>query len=264
MAFIANDSNKKFFNEIKLYTGVSLMKVVGICPTLEELNAVGFNFEKEPVYISEENGVKKVRIDVVFKGDQVLSKAAFFLQDKQRINKNGDKYEIINNYGQSTWAPSVEDALAKIGKGGKKWFKPEGARIALIGEVALINFLRDWVNANPEDQGKIDNYNALFNGNFKELQDYVKTLQKNTIYTLSTVKEGKYQSIYSNYFVRAQFSPETAKTKFSEHLKDQREAGYPLKESYSFNFQEYTGGVIEPDAEIDNTSSSTKVADDIF
>ena len=99
MAFIANDSNKKFFNEIKLYTGVSLMKVVGICPTLAELNAVGFNFEKEPVYTSEENGIKKVRIDVVFKGDLVLSKAAFFLQDKQRINKNGDKYEIINNYG---------------------------------------------------------------------------------------------------------------------------------------------------------------------
>lgn len=263
MAFVANDSNKKFFNEIKLYTGVSPMKIVGICPTLEELNGLGFNFEKGPVYVSkdETTGTDKVRIDVVFMNDKVKSKSAFFLENRERQSKAGDKYEIINNFGQSTWAPSVGDAVEKVGKNGKKWFKPEGARVALVGEVALIGFLRDWLNANPEDQGKIDNYPALFAGNFKELQNYVKILSKNTIYTLSTVREGKYQGVYNGFFVRSQFSLAAAQTKFSTYAKAQKDAGYPIKDAYSFAFQEYTGGVVEPDAESVNT---TKIDDAVF
>jgi len=251
MAFVANDSNKQFFSETKLFTGVSPMKIVGICPTLEELNELKFNFEKEPVYVSkdETTGTDKVRIDVVFMNDKVKSKSAFFLENRERQSKAGDKFEIINNFGQSTWAPSVGDALEKVGKNGKKWFRPEGARVALVGEVALISFLRDWLNANPEDQGKIDSYPALFAGNFKELQNFVKILSKNTIYTLSTVREGKYQGVYNGFFVRGQFTLEGAKTKFSNYAKAQKDSGYPIKDAYSFAFQPYTGGVVEPDAE---------------
>ena len=252
MAFKVNNSNEKFFNETKLYTGVSPMAVLAICPTLSELNSIGFNFEKEPVYTSVDpiSNVKKVRIDVVFGHAQLKTKAAFFLEDKDRINKNGDKYEITNDFGQSTWAGSVAEAVEKTStKNGKKWFKPDGARIAKVGEVALVNFIRDWANTNPDDAGKIDNFTALFNGNYKELQQYVNILKDNRIYTLATVKDGKYQGLYAGYFVRAQFSMDAAKKKFAQYLQGQKDAGYDLKESYSYEFKEYTGGVIEPDAE---------------
>jgi hypothetical protein len=257
MAFGVNSSETKHFNEIILYTGISKVNIVAINPTLAQLNDIGFKFEKEPEYLSTgDDGTKKVRIDVIVKNDKFKTKFAFFLEDKNRESKTtAGSFEIVNDFGQSTWAASPEDAINKIGRNGNKWFKPDGARIAKVGEVALITFLRDWANTGVEEVGKIDNFAALFNGNFKELQDYVRILSNNTIYTLATVKEGKYQGMYTGYFVRTQFAIKTAENKFADFLKKQKDAGYPIKESYSLEFREYTGGAIEPDK--DETPAST-------
>ena len=257
MAFGVNSSETKHFNETILYTGISKVNIVAINPTLAQHNDIGFKFEKEPEYLSTgDDGTKKVRIDVIVKNDKFKTKFAFFLEDKNRESKTtAGSFEIVNDFGQSTWAASPEDAINKIGRNGNKWFKPDGARIAKVGEVALITFLRDWANTGVEEVGKIDNFTALFNGNFKELQDYVRILSNNTIYTLATVKEGKYQGIYTGCFVRTQFSIKTAENKFADFLKKQKDAGYPIKESYSLEFREYTGGAIEPDK--DETPAST-------
>lgn len=256
MAFGVNSSETKHFNETILYTGVSKMNIVAINPTLAQLNDIGFKFEKEPEYLStEDDGTKKVRIDVIAKNDKFKTKFAFFLENKDRATKNGDKFEIVNDFGQSTWATSIDEAVNKLGKNNNKWFKPDGARIAKVGEVALITFLRDWANTGVEEVGKIDNFTALFNGNFKELQDYVRILSNNTIYTLATVKEGKYQGIYTGCFVRTQFGIKTAENKFADFLKKQKDAGYPIKESYSLEFREYTGEAIEPDKDEAPTST---------
>lgn len=253
MAFGVNSSDKKHFNETILYTGVSSVKVIGINPTLAQLQEFGFKFEKEPEYTSiddKDGDVRTVRIDVIIANDKFKTKFAIFLKDKERINKNGDKYEIINDYGQNTWASSVQEATEKIGRGGNKWFSPEGARIAKVGEVQLVTFLRDWANTGVNEIGKIDNFDALFKGNYSELQSYVKTLSNNTIYTLATVKDGKYQGVYTGLFVRTQFSQRTAENKFNTFITNQKKAGYPMKESYSINFQEYTGSAIEPDSDV--------------
>jgi len=258
MAFGVNSSETKHFNETILYTGISKMNILGINPTLVQLQELGFKVEKEPEYtfIDAKDGVtRKVRIDIIISNEKFKTKFAIFLADKNRIDNKGEKFEIVNDFGQSTWATSPEDAINKIGRNGNKWFKPDGARIAKVGEVALITFLRDWANTGVEEVGKIDNFTALFNGNFKELQDYVRILSNNTIYTLATVKEGKYQGIYTGCFVRTQFSIKTAENKFADFLKKQKDAGYPIKESYSLEFREYTGGAIEPDK--DETLAST-------
>lgn len=253
MAFGINSSDKKHFSETILYTGVSAVKVLGINPTLAQLQELGFKSEKEPEYTfidAKDDVTRKVRIDIIIGNEKFKTKFAIFLADKNRIDNKGEKYEIVNDFGQSTWAPSVQEALDKIGKGGNKWFKPDGARIAKMGEVQLITFLRDWANTGIDEVGKIDNFDALFKGNFSELQSYVKTLSNNTIYILATVKDGKYQSAYTGLFVRTQFSQRTAENKFSTHIADQKKAGYPLKEAYSINFKEYDGSAIEPDVDV--------------
>jgi hypothetical protein len=251
MAIKGNSSDQKFFQDIKLYTGPSAMRVVGICPTLGELQAIGFKFDKEVTYIGDKDGTNTVRIDVVFKStvdENFKGKAAFFLENKERVSAKGSK-EITNNFGQSTWAATVEDALEKVGKNGNKWFKPNGARVALVGEVQLITFLRDWLNVSPEDESTIDSYDNLFKGNFKELQQYVKMQEKNTIYTLATVKDGKYQQIHTGFFARSQFSLPTVMRKLMTYVEDQKKAGYPLKDSFSYDFKEYTPQVVSPDPE---------------
>ena len=84
MAIKQNSSEQKFFQDIKLYTGPSTMNVVGICPTLGELQTIGFkNFDKEPVYVDNSGEIPKVRIDVIFKSNAMLGKAAFFLENRQ-------------------------------------------------------------------------------------------------------------------------------------------------------------------------------------
>ena len=242
MAFGVNSSDKKHFNETILYTGVSSVKVIGINPTLAQLQELGFKFEKEPEYTSESpEGVKKVRIDVIIANDKFKTKFAIFLENKDRINKGGDKYEITNNFGQSTWAASVQDATEKIGRNGNKWFSPEGARIAKVGEVQLITFLRDWANTGVDEVGKIDNFDALFKGNYSELQSYVKTLSNNTIYVMFIVKDGKYQGIYNRFTVRTQFSQRTAENKFSTFIADQKKT--PNRETIRGNISDSTGCV---------------------
>lgn len=251
MAIKGNNSDQVFFQDIKLYTGPSAMRVVGICPTLGELQTIGFRFDKDPIYIGEKDGISTVRIDVIFKSavdENFKGKAAFFLENKERVSAKGSK-EIINNFGQSTWSATVEEALEKVGKGGNKWFKPNGARVALVGEVQLITFLRDWLNVSPEDEATIDSYENLFKGNFKELQQYVKQAEKNTIYTLSTVKDGKYQQIHTGFFARAQFTLPTVMRKLMNYVEDQKKAGYPLKDAFSYDFKVYTPSLVSPDPE---------------
>ena len=254
MAFGINSSDKKHFNETILYTGVSAVKVLGINPTLAQLQELGFKVEKEPEYtsIDDKDGVtRKVRIDVIISNDKFKTKFAIFLADKDReSSKTPGLFEIINDFGQITWAKSTQEAIDKVGRGGNKFFKSDGARIAKMGEVQLITFLRDWANTGVNEVGKIDNFDALFKGNFNELQQYVKALSNNTIYALATVKDGKYQSAYTGLSVRTQFSQRTAENKFSTHIADQKKAGYPLKEAYSINFKEYDGSAIEPDIDV--------------
>ena len=251
MAIKVNNENEQIIKEVKLYTGVTLVNISNACATLAELNEAGLNFSKEPIYTSIDpvTNVKKVRIDLIFKNDLFKAKDSFFLVDKNNYSEKKGTYEFINDYGQATWAANLEDVLNKINKKtGKKWFKPDGARIAKIGEVRLISFFRDIANSNEEDKLKY-NLTDLFNGNFKEIQQDTIALKNNRIYALTTVKDGKYQGIYTGFFVRKSFSPKTAITKFNEHIQSKKSEGYPLKESYSFEFKEYTGGVIEPDDE---------------
>jgi len=249
MAFKGNSSDQRFFQDIKLYTGPSLMKVIGICPNLGELQLLGFNFEKEPEYVDTKGEFPKVRIDVIFKNKDLKAKAGFFLEKRNRTNKDGNKFEIINNFGQSTWTTTVEEAINKVGKNGNKWFKPNGARVAMVGEVQLMGFLRDWMNIGPEEESTIDNYDAIFKGNFKELQQYVKQAENNTIYTLCTVKDNKYQQVYTGFFARSQFSISTVMRKLMAYVEDQKKAGYPLKDAYSYEFKEFTPSVVIPDPE---------------
>jgi len=252
MAFVVRDGNEKLFNETKLYTGISKMYLKAICPNLKELQDLGFGFKEEPVYTSiGDGGAEKVRIDMVFQNSEVKTKTAFFLENKDRVDSKGIKYQWIDKYGNNTWAPTKEQALENTFNSGKKCVKDEGLHIAKVGEVAFIEFMRDWAAFNPETDEITFDLAQLFKGNFKELQDIFKhpNAKTNQIYTLSTVKDGKYQQVYAGFFVRMQFGLPTALTKFKGHIEKQKKDGYPIKVDYTLNFVEYTPSLVSPDPE---------------
>lgn len=249
-----NDGNNKVFNTFSLYTGVSSMKVVAICPILDELVALGFAFKKEPEYLTTSpEGTTKLRLDLIFKNDKMIGKAAFFLENKQRNTKeNADRYEWTNNLGENAWANSPQEAMDAVYPNSTKkcLTSNAGLRKALVGEVEFIKFIRDWCNANKEDEVTLD-YTQLFKGNLKELQDTLRDCNKigNEIYTLSLVSDDKYQQIYTGCFVRQQFSLANALTRFKTHITKQNAGRYAIKEAWTLEFKEHTPKMVSPDPE---------------
>ena len=89
MAFNSNASDTKVFKEIKLYTGLHNMKVVAINPTKDKLEEMGYKPQNDPVYLTVEGEVKKLRLDFHLLGDspegeKIMTKVAFFLENQHR------------------------------------------------------------------------------------------------------------------------------------------------------------------------------------
>lgn len=244
MAFNSNDSDKPVFKEIKLYTGLCNMKVTAINPSKAELEAMGYKPQNDPVYLTKEDDVKKLRLDFhlsaqVPDGSTIMTKVAFFLEDRYRVNKDGTKSEWINDFGRTAWSA---DGDVENPPTGLTWFESETARRCHVGEADLHSFLVNWLNIGPDDEAKMDNFLALFSGNYSELRGLLASNKDNEVRLLLTVRDGKYQSVYNRYFDRAS----NKRTNYWDaHIKNQASSGYALKEDYSnsLKFQEW----VEPE-----------------
>ena len=240
MAIQGNSSDKSVVAEIKYYTGVCSVHMLAINPSLEESQKLGFNFQKEPEYLTDKEGVKGIRLDFYVSNTVFKSKISVFLKNEVRMNGNKDKTQFINKFGTTTWAATKQEAIDKVAKNGKKWFSPEGAREAFVGEEQLYSLLQNWLNVKIGDELQLNNLAKLFTGDVKELADLIKTFGSNTFKVLaqvSTTEDGKnYQQVNNNIFDRA---TTTTATKFINYVKAQKEAGYPIKDEFSIEFKQY-------------------------
>lgn len=257
MAVNANNSNEQVVKERIPSTGPVKVSVVAINPNMAEMVAMGMNVTEEPQYITVgDDGTKKCRLDIYVTGNEgkFKTKLAFFLENKERANNSGDKFEIINNYCQSTWATSINEAVQRVGRNGNTWFDEKGARVALGGEVDFYNFIQNWANAKLDEECFLDNLKAIFDGNFSELKGLVKVLANNELYVMATVsnRNGKfYQGVNNKYFGRA--TSKKFAMDFMGYADKQSKANYPLKEQWSLEFKEFDATTIVADPEPANT-----------
>lgn len=259
MAIKSHDSSEQVVKESKLYTGLLNQKVVAINPDKEGLKAIGINTDKEPEYIKVEDGIKKVRLDFftektlpnseIFKNKKVT----FWLENKVKANKDANKWEWINNIGQSTYSVDVPDY---------PWYKKEGARKALVGEVTLIQFISAWMNIKAEDEVFLDNISKIFEGDYSELRALLAARPTNEFKGLLGVneKDGKYyQTVYTGRFGRA---TETAAS--NKHWISALEDQYSkFKADYqnSLEFKLYVAKITSETP--DNEEISKKPTDDL-
>lgn len=226
--------------EFKKFMGVNKVKVVAVNPSLKQLNEMGVSFKEEPVYIKDDaDGVKQINFNFWTKaeinGNEVLVPIKLFVKNKESISGTG-KVEYINDNGENQW---TESAPTKT-----NYFDPIGCRKALVGETALIAFLKNWLNVRKGGKASL-NIPAMFKGNFAELKELISN---NDIYVLYTVADEKYQNVYSKFFVRG-FVPESdAQSKFREYIQKQTDSGYEPKEDYTIELQEWSG--VSPDSEM--------------
>lgn len=208
--------------------GLFEAKVIAINPTAEEYKSVvGYELKedsKECEYLSTNDaGNTILRINVwledvktsyladlpVVEGETrklpSRYKVTFFLENKERENKDMTKKQYINAIGSCTWADDVNN----LGD----WFTAREYRVAYNGEEDLYTFLRTWLSEldykNAETTLDVDtNWKKFMKGNVKELRDQINGEWCGNIGALATIntkeKDGEikeYQSIYNKAFL---------------------------------------------------------------
>ena len=163
----------------KKYTGLTVMDVVIANPTKEQMIKMGMKAEKDPAYFSViKEGEKEIsRLIVKFfvhkdigEGESkhsLLINHAIFMEARYSYSKEG-KAEIIDKFGKSAYVDAKE-FKAKTAQ--VDWMDMASAKVAMVGETALIGFIRNLANSGKEDEILIEHLspdgkkNNLFNPN---------------------------------------------------------------------------------------------------
>lgn len=210
--------------EFKRYIGVGGTFVKGVNPTKKESDEFfGFESQNEPEYVVDTDNGKEARITFLIQTDaeqcgvDLKTRAMFILRNAPAYNQDKTKVQVIDNYGNYTWA-NVEDAKAGnklLSKEGKELKIDSKYRMACVGECDLVAFLKaylcaedvfkyvngSWVKKDNPDEYKfaLEHIKDYFTGNFTELKEAIALRPNNKVkllYGVRTTDEGKqYQAV---------------------------------------------------------------------
>jgi hypothetical protein len=192
--------------------GLFEANVIAINPTIEEFkDKLGIELKEDSKaadYLgTSQDGNKTLRVDIWL--EEVKSKdkfkAVFFLENKERENKDGTKKQYINSVGSCSWADDENNL--------PKWFTEREVRVAYMGEEDLYNFMRTWLGnldyRDAETTLQLD-WSKLMKGNVKDLRDQINGEWCTSVVALATVKtvekDGdikEYQGVYNKGFLPA-------------------------------------------------------------
>jgi hypothetical protein len=191
--------------------GLFEANVIAINPTAEEFKDIlGMELKedsKATEYLGEtKDGNNYLRVDVWLQkvNSEDKFKTSFFLEDKERENKDGTKKQYINSIGMCSWAADENDLA--------DWFtKDRDYRVAYTGEEDLYNFMRTWLadlDYRDADTVLQLEWKKLMRGNVKDLKDQINGEWASPIGALATVivkeRDGEskeYQGIYNKAFL---------------------------------------------------------------
>jgi hypothetical protein len=186
--------------------------VIAVNPTIEEykekLEIELKEDSKAADYLGEsKDGNTYIRLDFWLEEVKTKEKfkVGFFLEDKERENKDGTKKQYINSIGNCTWAADPNDL--------PEWFAKREYRVANVGEEELYEFMRVWLGdldyRDAETVLQLE-WKKLMKGNVKDIKEQIKGEWSVNIVALATVmtreKEGEvkeYQNIYNKGFLPA-------------------------------------------------------------
>jgi len=200
-------TESKFNKKVGLFEA----NVVAINPTNEEYKDVlGIELgedSKATNYLGQtKDGNTYLRVDVWLQEvkNKENFKVSFFLEDRERENRDQTKKQYINSVGMTSWADDENNLF--------DWFKENREyRVAFIGEEDLYDFLRTWLGQldyrSAETTLTLD-WTKLMRGNAKDLKDQVDGEWCNSIVAMATVvtkeRDGEtveYQGVYNKAFL---------------------------------------------------------------
>lgn len=198
--------------EFSKKVGLFEAKVVAVNPDIEEYKEVlGMDLKedsKATEYLgTSQDGNITLRMDVwlqeVKSGDKF--KATFFLEDKEKENKDGSKKQYINSVGVCSWADDPNNL--------PEWFAKRDYRVAYVGEEEFYNFMRTWLSdldyRDADTTLQLD-WNKLMKGNVRDVKSQINGEWSTNVVALATIKTvikedetKEYQGIYTKAFLPA-------------------------------------------------------------
>lgn len=242
--------------DAKKYIGVGSSYVLAVNPTKEELEKLyGHDIANAPEYVGERDGVPYVRIDFIVKTDpqqcdgvEVTNKATIFLRNEPAYNRDKTKVQVIDEFGNSTWA-KVEDAKMNkriVQANGQDAKVAPKYRMACSGEADLVDFLKAYLNIgdvfnyvngswimkteNVEDyKFSFEHLKDYFKGDVSELREALALQPKNKIkllYGVRTTDRGQFQSVVTRgEMVMRNSSGSSALTRLQKNVLNAKNSG---------------------------------------
>lgn len=240
----------------KRYVGLASSFVVAVNPTKKELEDIyGREMANDPEYTVDTDNGKEARVTFIVKTDpnvnngvEMINRAMFTLRNVPAYNRDKTKVQVIDKYGNVTWA-SVENV-----KAGKKLIDSNGNplkiddsyRMACVGEADLVGFLKaylcveeafSYVNGVWVKKGNADtcvfgleHIKDYFSGDFSEIKEAIALQPNNKVkllYGVRTTDEGRqYQTIATrNGMVLHNNAGSSAISRLAKDLNRAKEAG---------------------------------------
>lgn len=258
--------------EFKKYVGVGSSFVIAVNPTKKELEAIyGRELPNELEYVVDGDNGKEARISFVVKTDahvcngiEIINRVMFTLRNAPAYNRDQTKVQVIDKYGNTTWADAADAKAGKqlLSSKGNPLKIDSSYRMACVGEPELIGFLKaylcvgdafnyingSWVlKPNAEDfVFGLEHIKDYFTGDFSEIKDAIALQPNNKVkllYGVRTTDEGKqYQSIATRLNM---VLPNSAGARALEHLAGElanvkNNGGYATTEFAVQELAEYT------------------------
>lgn len=211
MSAIGGSKRESTTGDFGKKVGLFEAKVIAINPTIEQFKDVlGMDVKedsKAAEYLNERDGNTVLRIDFWLEEvkNQDKFKVSFFLENKERENKDGTKQQYINEIGTCSWADDPSNL--------PEWFTGRDYRQAYVGEEDLYNFMRGWLSEldyrHADTTLQLD-WKKLMKGNVKDLKDQINGEWCGNVGAMAVVmvkeKDGKsteYQGVYNKAFFPA-------------------------------------------------------------
>lgn len=201
--------------EFVKHVGLFEAKVITVNPSVEEYKEIlGIELKedsKATEYLgTNTDGNAYLRVDIWLEEIKNSYKfvVTFFLENKERENKDQTKTQYINSVGTCTWAADENDLA--------DWFKgtadaPREYRVAYNGEEELYNFLRTWLSNLDYRQASTIlqiEWKKILKGNVKDIKEQIDGEWCTNIVAMATIKvkekdgESKeFQGIYNKAFL---------------------------------------------------------------
>jgi hypothetical protein len=197
-------------SDFKKSVGLFEATVVAINPDIEEYKEkLGMELKEDSKaveYLGTSNdGNKTLRVDVWLEDvkNNNKFKTTFFLENKEKENKDKTKKQYINNIGSCSWADDANNLPT--------WFAARDYRVAFVGEEELYNFMRTWLGdldyRDAETTLQLD-WAKLMKGNIRDLKAQINGEWCTNIVALATIKTvqkedeiKEYQGVFNKAFL---------------------------------------------------------------